>query len=157
MIPEIEICAVTYGRSTLPESMVFFDGDSEKRIPIAFLLYVITIEDRKVLVDAGCDTMPGFQMVDFITPAQALQNKGIDPKTITDVIVTHSHHDHAQGIHHFENAVIYLQEREYADAKGYIPEHFQVVRFEEEYIVAGRVCIRRIGGHSIDHTAADNP
>ena len=104
----IEIRSVTYARSTLPEDMVFFDGDGEKRIPITFLLYVITMGERRILVDAGCDTMPGFVMEGFITPAQALQNAGIDPKRITDVIVTHSHHDHAQGIHHFENAVIYL-------------------------------------------------
>ena len=144
----IEIRSVTYARSTLPEDMVFFDGDGEKRIPITFLLYVITMGERRILVDAGCDTMPGFVMEGFITPAQALQNAGIDPKRITDVIVTHSHHDHAQGIHHFENAVIYLQETEYKAAKGYIPEHFRVVRFEEEYTVADRINIRRIGGHS---------
>ena len=88
----IEIIPVNYGKSVLPESMVFENGSEGKYRPILFRIFLLKNENRLVLVDAGCLTMPGFDMKEFIGPIKALQNIGVSPDEITDVIITHSHH-----------------------------------------------------------------
>ena len=62
---EKKLFRITYANSTLPESYVFDGGKEDKRIPIIFSIFLIEINGRKILVDAGCDTMPGFEMQNF--------------------------------------------------------------------------------------------
>lgn len=142
------VSAVIYGETTLPESMVKVGGDCEKRYPIVFGLYHIRAGDRQILIDAGCDTMPGFEMRNFISPKEALKKMGVRAEEITDVVITHAHHDHIDGVRHFENATIHIQEDEYREGKAYIPEHFRVHTFQEGCVVARCVEVEKIGGHS---------
>lgn len=148
------IHAISYARSTLPESMVLAGGDPEQKCSITFLLYVIDTADRCVLIDAGCDTLPGFQMEDFVSPAKALKAYGIEPDRITDVIVTHAHHDHIDGLRHFSGANVYIQAEEYRKGRKYIPDHARVHVFEEECVVADRIRVKRVGGHSVGSSIA---
>lgn len=145
---EKKLHRITYANSTLPESYVFDGGREDKLIPIVFSIFLIRIDGRNILVDAGCDTMPGFEMQNFKSPVLALEEKGVHAKDITDVILTHAHHDHIEAVHYFENALIHI-ERE-ASEKGckYIPENFRVNVFEDEYRLCDDVKIVKIGGHS---------
>ena len=140
--------AICYARSTLPVSMVLSGGDPDRRCPIVFLLYLIDMGSRKILVDAGCDDLPGFVLEDRVSPADALRSYGIQPERITDVILTHAHHDHIQGVYHFPNALIHIQEEEYRKGRAYIPPDAQVSLFAEECTVAGCLRVLKIGGHS---------
>lgn len=142
-----EISAVVYGESILPESMVFAGGSRDVKYPIVFAIYHIRAGERQILVDAGCDTMPGFEMRNFVSPATALEGIGVKPEQITDVIVTHAHHDHIDGFRHFLGAVVHIQEDEYQAGKRYIPENSRVERFRDSCTVAGLEVIK-IGGHS---------
>ncbi|MBP3389369.1 MAG: hypothetical protein J6K98_05780 [Clostridia bacterium] len=63
-----KLMRIQYAESTLPESRIFEGGKSETRIPIVFFGFLICTEDKKILVDAGCETMPKFDMKSFITP-----------------------------------------------------------------------------------------
>ena len=114
MIHTIE--RITYARSTLPESWILPGGDGERRYPILFSVFVIRTEERTVLVDAGCDTMPGFEMEDFIGPVEALRRAGYRAEDITDVILTHAHHDHIEAVYHFAGARVWLHRAEHAYA-----------------------------------------
>lgn len=129
-------------------------GDPNTVHSIGFLLYLIEIGDRKILIDAGCDDLPGFVLADHVSPATALCSYGIRPEQITDVIITHAHHDHIQGVHHFPNAVIYIQEEEYRKDHSYIHPETVVVSFAEECIVADCVKVLKIGGHSVGSSIA---
>ena len=137
-----------YAQSTLPERMVFAGGDWEKRVPISFAIYCIQVGGRNILVDAGCDTMPGFEMEWISSPAAVLQAAGLTAAEITDVVLTHSHHDHIDGVKHFENAVIHITKTEYEKGKAYIPEGASVNAFETEYELAPGVRIVLWGGHA---------
>lgn len=99
---EIEIIHIEYGKSVLPESMIFQGGAEDKFRAIVFMIYLIKTENRLILVDAGCVTMPGFEMTDFIGPVKALGNLNIKPEDITDVIITHSHHDHIECVNEYK-------------------------------------------------------
>ena len=144
----MRIIPILYGRSTLGEHHVFENGSREKKYPIDFVVYYVEAEGRRILIDAGCDTMPNFNMVDFIGPVAALKAHGINAEEITDLVITHSHHDHIEGVKHFTNATVYLQKEEYEKGKKYIPEGFPVVLFEEGLQLCQEVEIVKIGGHS---------
>ena len=143
-----KIIPVEYGKSVLPESMIFINGDENKFREIVFKVYLIKTSQKLILVDAGCETMPGFVMRDFIGTVQALKNIDIAPDEITDVLITHSHHDHIECVKYFKNAVIHIQSDEYENGKRYIPDDFNVNVFENEFSVCENVKIVKIGGHS---------
>lgn len=144
----MRIHAIRYADSCLPESMVLSGGDSDKRLAIAFLLYVVETQDRKVLIDAGCDSLPGFEMHNFMSPAKALSDYGMPPEQITDVIITHAHHDHIDGLRHFPYANIYIQKDEYQKGLVYIPKTASIKTFGEYCVVANCIEVERIGGHT---------
>lgn len=116
---KLEIIPVQYGRSVLAESMVFQHGAEDKFYPIVFLVYLMRMEDRLILVDAGCETMPGFDMQDFIGPVKAMEQMGLTPDNISDVIITHAHYDHIACVNRFRKATIYIQKDEYENGKEY--------------------------------------
>lgn len=144
----MEIISVKYGESTLPESMVFAGGDKIKRRDIIFSVCLVRDGDRLVLLDAGCETMPGFDMKNFIGTAEALAREGVLPEDITDVIVTHSHHDHIECVKYFKNATVHIERDEYESGRKYIPDGFSVNVFSGKFDVTENIKIVKIGGHS---------
>ena len=146
---ELEIIPIEYGKSVLPESMIFQGGAEDKFRPIVFMVYLIKTENKQILVDAGCETMPGFDMRDFIGPVKALEKMNIKPEDITDVIITHAHHDHIECVSRFKNAVIYIQRDEYESGKGYFAEGMSINLFSDEVQICSCVKAVKIGGHSM--------
>jgi len=144
----MDIIPLKYGESTLPESMIFLDGDKDRVRNIVFMVYLIKTEGKLILVDAGCETMPGFVMRDFIGPIEALRRIGISPDEISDVVITHSHHDHIECVKYFENATVHIEEGEYELGKDYIPDGFEVNAFRGSFPLCSGVDIIKIGGHS---------
>lgn len=145
----MKVMPVVYGKSTLPESECFENGDFNKKRPIVFMIYLIKTAEKLILVDAGCETMPGFVMEDFNGPIAALLDMGIAPSGITDVVITHAHHDHIECVKDFPNAKIHIQRDEYESGKGYIPEGFSVNLFDEEEMLEPGITVKKIGGHSV--------
>ena len=143
-----EIIPVEYGRSVLAESMIFQGGAEDIFRPIVFMIYLLKVQDRLILADAGCETMPGFDMHDFIGPVKALEKMNIKPEDITDVIITHSHHDHVECVSRFKNAVIYIQRDEYESGRRYFSEGMSVRLFDDEIQICPDVKAIKIGGHS---------
>ena len=140
---------IQYAESTLPESWVFENGKPEKRIPIVFSVFLICTENKKILVDAGCETMPNFDMKNFVTPIMALKENGIDVADITDVIITHAHHDHIECVKYFPNAVVHIQEDECRKGEKYLADNPHICTFVNESMVDEDVKVVKIGGHSL--------
>lgn len=144
----IEIIPVEYGSSVLPESMIFQNGAEDKVRPIVFMIYLIKTQNRLILADAGCITMPGFDMHNFIGPINALSKMNISASDITDVIITHAHHDHIECVGEFKNAEIFIQKDEYESGKKYFPNGMKIHLFDDEAYVCDGVKAVKIGGHS---------
>lgn len=145
------LTAIKYGETTLPESWVFSGGDPEKKLPIALLYFLIRANGRNILIDAGCDDMPGFETPLFMESYLALKFAGLEPEEITDIIVTHAHHDHIDGVRHFPNADIYIQREEAELGKGYLPQDGRVKVFDDRCsfdISPDKLAVKKIGGHS---------
>ena len=93
------------------------DADSARRIDIAMMVWALRAPTGKVvLIDAGFHRdkfIAQWKPRDFQTPAQALQRAGVDADDVTDVIITHIHWDHADGVDLFPRARIWLQADEF--------------------------------------------
>ncbi len=145
----MKIVALKYGESVFGENYIFKGGNKDKCLPISFTIYLIQTESKNILVDVGCDDGAGFEMSVFKKPVDVLKEYGLSPEDITDVIITHSHHDHIEAIRYYGNAIIHIQRNEYVAAKKYIPTGFDVHLIDDEFSLAENVIIRKIGGHSI--------
>lgn len=142
--------AVKYGETELPLRMAFADavGD-DRKVPISLIIYLIVTPTRRILVDAGCDTMPGFPLKLHVSPAKAVQMAGYTPDEITDVVLTHAHHDHIEAVKHFQNATIYIAAAERESARKHLSWAHAVQTFEEELALDEGITVSVSGGHSV--------
>lgn len=145
----LSLYCLKYAESVLPENMAYFGGSKEKVIPISFAVYLIKTKDKNILVDAGCDTMPGFLMKNFYSPAFVLRQVGLSSDEITDIIITHAHHDHIEALGHFRNAVVHITEEEYLNGKNYFPDNMPINVFKEQNLIDQQIKVMKWGGHSI--------
>lgn len=142
------LISLKYGESVLSESKIFENGSLDKYLKIDFIIYLIDTGEKKILVDTGCDVMPGFEMKNWEKPSEILKRHGYKPEDITDVLITHAHRDHIAAVSYFNRAVIHIQEDEYVAGKKYIPDDFTVNLFSDCYAIDKGVEIIKIGGHS---------
>lgn len=89
-----------------------------RSIDIAFTIWVVRGGGKTILVDAGFyrdKFIQQWKPVGYSKPSDALTAQlGIKPEDVTDIIVTHSHWDHMDGIDLFPRAKIWIQKEEYA-------------------------------------------
>jgi len=108
--------------SAFPTSALVAGADRSRTSDIAMMFWVLKGADGRIaLVDAGFHRekyLRQFKVADFISPDAALAPLGIDPKEVTDIILTHMHWDHAGGIDLFPNARVWVQKSEYAHYTG---------------------------------------
>jgi glyoxylase-like metal-dependent hydrolase (beta-lactamase superfamily II) len=105
--------------------------DEENRILLAARSLVIREGERVFMIDAGMGdrwTEKLRRIYDIQLPVEA--EGGLDPESVTDIILTHLHFDHARGIFRarpgtenevdlrFPNARVYLQAANYENAKS---------------------------------------
>ena len=144
------LIAIKYGETELPLRMAFADaaGD-DRKVPISLIVYLIVTPTRRILVDAGCDTMPGFPLHLHTSPAEAVRMAGFAPEEITDVILTHAHHDHVEAVRHFINATVYIAASEREKAAKHLSAVRAVQTFDEAFSPVEGVTVTVSGGHSV--------
>ncbi|MEO7083596.1 MAG: N-acyl homoserine lactonase family protein [Gemmatimonadaceae bacterium] len=116
--PVYEVYAVKY--ATIPGfkvSGLIAGADTSRRIDIAMMVWLLKGPGgRNVLVDAGFhreDFVRRWKPSPFITPAAAVERAGVKPEDVTDVIISHIHWDHLDGIDLFPNARVWIQREEF--------------------------------------------
>jgi glyoxylase-like metal-dependent hydrolase (beta-lactamase superfamily II) len=116
--PTYDVYAIRYG--TLPAfrmSGLILGADTSRRLDIAMMVWLLKGNDgRNVLVDAGFhreNFVTRWKPRDFMPPSEAVARAGVPADRITDVIITHIHWDHLDGIDLFPNARVWLQRDEF--------------------------------------------
>lgn len=145
----MKITVLKYGESVFGENNIFKGGRKDQFLPISFVIYLIQTGYQNILVDVGCDDGAGFEMSIFKRPVEILKEYGLSPEEITDIVITHAHHDHIEAINHYRNATIHIQKEEYKAAKDYITHEVKIHLIDSEYELAESLFIKKIGGHSI--------
>ena len=117
----------------LPVAAAAVGSASKDSTEICYMVYLIKgMNGKNILVDAGftepLQTYP-MQAFTFVRPDSVLKRININPNDITDIIVTHPHWDHIDGIDLFPNAMIWMQKEDFnyfvgtAWQKGENPEN----------------------------------
>jgi glyoxylase-like metal-dependent hydrolase (beta-lactamase superfamily II) len=102
----------------VPASLFAIDAPKDASIDAVFMIWFVRDgSGRNILVDAGFhkDVEEAKQMglIDYIRPDSALLRLGVKATDITDIILTHPHWDHIDGIDLFPNAKIWIQIDDY--------------------------------------------
>jgi glyoxylase-like metal-dependent hydrolase (beta-lactamase superfamily II) len=121
--PVYEAYAVRYATLVgYPVASLVQGADRDRKLDIAMMFWVLKGLDGKiVLVDAGFyrpKTLKRTDLAGYVRPDKALERLGIKPEEVTDVVITHMHWDHAEGVDLFPKAQVWIQKAEYADSAG---------------------------------------
>lgn len=73
----MKITVLKYGESIFEEVHMFRGGRADVKLPISFVFYLIETENKKILVDVGCDDGAGFEMSIFSKPVFVLEDYGL--------------------------------------------------------------------------------
>ena len=101
-----------------PVSGLVAGADKDRKTDIAMTIWLLKGSNGKnILVDTGCyhdKLVKSNGLTDFIKPSDLIAQVDLKPEQITDVIITHMHWDHADGMDLFPNAKIWIQKDEYS-------------------------------------------
>jgi glyoxylase-like metal-dependent hydrolase (beta-lactamase superfamily II) len=116
--PEYEVYAIRYATvASFPVRALISGADSSRRLDIAMMVWLARGNGRNVLVDAGFhrgDLIEKWKPAEYVEPGVAVARAGTRPEDVTDIIVSHVHWDHFDGVDLFPNATIWIQREEYA-------------------------------------------
>jgi glyoxylase-like metal-dependent hydrolase (beta-lactamase superfamily II) len=118
-----EVYALSYGIfPNFSISNLVAGADKNRKIDLQMMIWLIKGSGGKnILVDTGCyhdKFVKGFGIKNFIKPSETLAKLGMSPEEITDIIISHMHWDHADGMDLFPNAKIWIQKDEYTYYTG---------------------------------------
>ena len=117
-----EVYAIRYAViPDFPVAGLVKGADAARKLDIAMAVWLVKGNGRNVLVDAGFYREQFFKqwkIKDFVKPSEALAEAGLKPEDITDVIISHMHWDHADGMDLFPKAKIWIQKDEYTYYTG---------------------------------------
>jgi glyoxylase-like metal-dependent hydrolase (beta-lactamase superfamily II) len=120
--PNYSIDAIRYATiAKFPLSALVMGAPKDQLTDIAMVFWVIRGGGHTILFDSGAHRqhwIDDFHMADFLAPDKALEQAGIAPSSVTDVIISHAHWDHMGGIDLFPNAAIWIQKQEFAYYTG---------------------------------------
>lgn len=114
--PAYEVYAIRY--ATIPDFPVaelVSGADRARKLDIAMMIWLVRGGGHTILVDSGFyhdRFFKDWKVKDFVKPSDALAALGLKPDNITDVVITHLHWDHADGIDLFPKARIWVQKDE---------------------------------------------
>jgi glyoxylase-like metal-dependent hydrolase (beta-lactamase superfamily II) len=128
--PMYEVFAIRYASiPDFPVNALIANADPRRKLSLAMTVWLIRGNGHNILVDSGFyrpQFFKQFKIESFIKPSEAVGQPGImpagqpalTPEDITDVIITHMHWDHADGMDLFPKARIWLQKDEYTYYTG---------------------------------------
>jgi glyoxylase-like metal-dependent hydrolase (beta-lactamase superfamily II) len=120
--PKYEVYAIRYATLLdFPVEALVKGADPSRKIDLAMTVWLIRGNGKNILVDSGFHHERFFKdwkLKDYVKPSEAVTDAGLKPEDITDVIVTHMHWDHADGIDLFPRAKIWVQKDELAYYAG---------------------------------------
>lgn len=112
------VSVVEYAHSDTVEASRFVSG-APGTLSLSWSIGVLRGHGRVVLVDTGTDLLASapagaaaqtWGVTEGRTLPDALARVGLAPKDVTDVILTHEHWDHADGIQHLAHARVVVPE-----------------------------------------------
>jgi glyoxylase-like metal-dependent hydrolase (beta-lactamase superfamily II) len=128
--PMYDVYAIRY--ATVPNykaSGLIEGADTSRRLDLAMTVWLLKGPDgRNVLVDAGFyrdNFIRSWKPVNFVLPSEAVVRAGVKPEDVTDIIISHVHWDHLDGVDLFPKARVWIQREElehHTDSAGTVKD-----------------------------------
>jgi glyoxylase-like metal-dependent hydrolase (beta-lactamase superfamily II) len=117
--PTYEVYAISYAvLPDFPVASLVAGADRSRKIDIQMMVWLLKGSNgSNILVDTGFYRDKFFKqwkVKDFIKASEAIARVGLKPEDVSDLIITHMHWDHADGIDLFPKARVWIQKDEYA-------------------------------------------
>jgi glyoxylase-like metal-dependent hydrolase (beta-lactamase superfamily II) len=116
-VPEYSIQALRYGTIPgFPVSELVMGAPRDQKLDIAMAFWLIRGDNRNILFDSGFHRekwFKEFQVSNFLPPDEVVKLAGLQPADITDIIISHAHWDHMDGIDLFPKATVWIQKEEF--------------------------------------------
>lgn len=97
-------------------------ADRSRKLDIPAMVWLVKgTNGRTVLVDAGFyrqQFLDQWKPANFRSPAAAVESAGVKADAVTDIIISHAHWDHVDGVDLFPHATIWIQRDEYTYYTG---------------------------------------
>ncbi|OZI26002.1 MBL fold hydrolase [Bordetella genomosp. 9] len=116
-----ELLALKYATRMGSRGHMFLGGDAhDGPLRMDYFIWSIRGGGRIILVDTGFTREVAEKRGrDYLmTPEDCLRKVGIAPESVSDVVITHLHYDHAGNLDKFPNATFHVQDTEVAFATG---------------------------------------
>ncbi|MHA4843632.1 N-acyl homoserine lactonase family protein [Flavitalea antarctica] len=120
--PKYEVYALRFGVMSngkpLPLSIAVLNAPKDETVKGDFIIWLIRGDNgRNILVDAGyigdIEEGKNFGVVNYVRPDSMLMKLGVKPTEITDIIITHAHWDHIDGVDLFPDAQAWMQKEDF--------------------------------------------
>ena len=117
--PNYDVYALKFTSETkIPISLVAIDGTQTDSLAAIFMFWLIKEKNGKnILVDAGfhkdVEVAKELGFMNYVRPDSVLSEIGLKATDISDIILTHPHWDHIDGIDLFPNAQVWIQKSDY--------------------------------------------
>ena len=115
-----KVYALKFAASTYSFSIAdwVIGGPKTEKVSINFMVWLVKGSNGKnILVDAGFlkdnKEAKDFRISEYIRPDSSLLKLGVKAEDITDIILSHPHWDHINGISLFHNAHLWIQKDDY--------------------------------------------
>ncbi|MFI5136678.1 MAG: N-acyl homoserine lactonase family protein [Sphingobacteriales bacterium] len=114
-----KVYAIKFAASAYPFTVADWvkDGPKTDSVKINFMVWLIRGNGRNILVDAGflndIEDAKEFEIVNYIRPDSAISKLALKPGDITDIILSHPHWDHIDGVGLFPNAHVWIQKEDF--------------------------------------------
>jgi glyoxylase-like metal-dependent hydrolase (beta-lactamase superfamily II) len=167
--PGWALYAVEYARSKdLPLERLVRGADPARKLDMSWYFYLAVGSGRIVMLDAGSDALARsgsqdaerWQIVRAVPVPTALDELGLSPASVDDVLLTHHHWDHSDGVLDLPRAVLHVHEAEWARlVTGKRAAAFRKLEAEgrlRTFSGASEplpgIAARVLGGHTVAHT-----
>jgi glyoxylase-like metal-dependent hydrolase (beta-lactamase superfamily II) len=120
--PTYTIEAIRYATiQGFPVDGLVAGADPSRKMDIAMIFWLVQGGGHNILVDSGFyrpQLFQGWAVADYRKPTDALRAAGLAPEDVTDIVISHMHWDHADGMDLFPKARIWIQRDEYTYYTG---------------------------------------
>ncbi len=101
-------------KGKVPIAAVAVGANSKDSVSTCYMFWALKATNGKtILVDAGFTDTTALNLFSYTRPDVTLARINIQPKDVSDIIITHPHRDHLNGIELFPDAMIWMQREDY--------------------------------------------
>lgn len=117
--PNYEVYALKFtSEGKAPSSAIAIGGSKTDSVTAVFMFWLIKGSNGKnILVDAGfhrdVEEAKDYGVTNYVRPDSVLSRLGLTATDISDIILSHPHWDHIDGIDLFPNAQVWIQKDDY--------------------------------------------